>query len=88
MKKKFRLDALPVSLTNRAGGRGGRTNREHYHGNITSCGVQRCGSGCEADSRDCLGDGNVPRAFIELAGAPRDENRDCSSNQVWWAGQS
>lgn len=58
------------------------TDGEDDHGDVAAGGVEGGSRRDEADRCNCLGEGDVPRALVELAGAPGDENGDRAGDEV------
>jgi hypothetical protein len=63
------------------------TNGEDDHGDVAAGGIANGGSQHEAEGSDSLGDGDVPRALVELARAPGDGDGDGTGDQVGRAGE-
>jgi hypothetical protein len=62
-------------------------NGEDDHGRVAACYANGCAGNQETDSGYALGDGDMPCAFVELAGRPGDGNGDYAGDEVGWACQ-
>lgn len=63
-------------------------DREDAHGEVPGSNVQCRAGQNETKYRNCLGDGDMPRALVVVSRRGCISHRNDASNQEWWTGQN